>query len=182
MRRLVALVMLLLSLVATKVAVADTNVTATTKATQLLGDAAAYWQRTPMCATYTILVGPITDQPAAAEAEEPGCWMRISERAWGEVAPWTLCVTVVHEYGHSLGEPHNTNPLSVMNPAVEYTTGKPAVCTTLEVETIAHENAVMDAKIARENTQEREALARERRDLACLHRHHHRSFERGRRR
>jgi len=79
--------------------------------------------------------------------------MRITERSWNAaVYPGEshLCAIVIHEYGHSLGEPHNTNPLSVMNPEVAFSTGKPPACTQIEVEEAAAANAHIMVELERE--------------------------------
>lgn len=105
-----------------------------------------YWGYEPNCPSgYKVLVNNITDQPsnpdgtgtdAAGEAAVPGCFMRIIPSYWLEsLAPGEqtedTCAVFIHEYGHSLGHPHTTDPNSVMNPFTMYSTGMPPECREL---------------------------------------------------
>jgi hypothetical protein len=136
--------------IAAPAASAEVDVTNTPQGQQLLAEAQSYWHATAPCPDYTILVGPIVDQPpgveVVGEAAMPGCEMRIGETQWLYAAVSFLCVVAIHEYGHSLGEPHNADPLSVMNPSADLSTGKPADCTALEIAEIATANAAYEAK------------------------------------
>lgn len=125
----------------------DRDVTTTPTARALWQLAVQYWNAEPICPTgYHVLVNNITDQPAhvdgteesaAGEAQVPGCFMRIIPSYWMETLTPSeeaadLCVVFIHEFGHSLGNPHTTNIYSVMDPLTAYTTGMPSECKNLE--------------------------------------------------
>lgn len=92
---------------------------------RLLKEAQAYWGRQTNCPSgYYVLVGIPQAAPSVAEgsvlgdAQIRGCWMRLSPSSWLMAvlhqSPRATCVLVTHEYGHSLGEEHSTDPRSVM--------------------------------------------------------------------
>lgn len=128
----------------------DQNKSTAATAQKLLTIAKEYWGAEAACpGGYDVLVNEITDQPAevdgtnqkaAGEAAMPGCFMRVIPSVWLEdltlgASAEIICAIVVHEYGHSLGHPHSTDPNSVMNPLTVYTTGMPRQCKELgEVE------------------------------------------------
>jgi hypothetical protein len=133
----------------------DVEKAQTAAAKKLTEVAQAYWGYEPVCpGGYHVYVNNITDQPnnpdgtgtnAAGEAAVPGCSMRIIPSYWEEtLSPGTqtedTCAVFVHEYGHSLGHPHTTNPNSVMNPFTMYEQGMPQGCKELAapVEATAH--------------------------------------------
>jgi hypothetical protein len=173
--KLAATVAVLASLALPSIALADVDVTNTPLGQQLLGEAQSYWGTSASCIQYMLLVGPITDQPEgiidpAAEADTPGCSMRISETAWDSYPMADLCALATHEYGHSLGKEHDTNPTSVMDPGAVYSTGKPADCTDLELAEVAIQQAADEAQSKRESTAEAIMIKDGRRHWAKHHR------------
>lgn len=133
----------------------DVDKAGTDSAKKLTELAQEYWGYEPTCpGGYHVYVNNITDQPnnpdgtgtnAAGEASVPGCSMRIIPSYWEEkLTPGAqtedTCAVFVHEYGHSLGHPHTTNPNSVMNPFTMYEQGMPQECKELAapVEATAH--------------------------------------------
>lgn len=124
----------------------DVEKTSSPVVQQLWKLAVRYWNAEPSCPTgYHVLVNNITDQPqnpdgtgqeAAGEAGVPGCYMRIIPSYWlEELTPdqqtENTCAVFIHEFGHSLGHPHTTDPNSVMNPFTMYSTGMPSECKEL---------------------------------------------------
>lgn len=116
----------------------DVDVSASVVVTQLKQMAVEYWGAEACPAGYTVVVGEVLDfepngERAGAEASEPGCFTRIGANVWhdhlaADRRSTALCALFVHEYGHSLGHAHTTDPLSVMSPGTLYTTGLPPVC------------------------------------------------------
>jgi hypothetical protein len=141
----------------------DVEKAQTSAARKLTELAQEYWGYEPVCpGGYHVYVNNITDQPnnpdgtgtnAAGEAEVPGCSMRIIPSYWEEtLSPGAqtedTCAVFIHEYGHSLGHPHTTNPNSVMNPFTMYEQGMPQECKELAapVEATAHVSKVRKHK------------------------------------
>src|ERR1035437_3473838 len=115
------------------------DITSTPIIQKYLRIAAQYWHHTPTsvahhsgCERYKVVVSklaPETGPSAVAEADTPGCWLRYSPNTWrqiqsslaGEDSDYGLregCVLAVHEFGHSLGHKHSTDPDNVMYPYV----------------------------------------------------------------
>lgn len=104
------------------------------QAVALIRLAQEYWGASACQGHYQVIVGSITDQPAKVDGTElgaggeammPGCWMRLIPSMWHETAFAWICAAFVHEYGHSLGHPHSTDPKSVMDPLTAYDQGMP---------------------------------------------------------
>lgn len=191
-------VALLMLIFVPKTFAADVNKTSSPVAKMLLETAVNYWGRSPNCEKYELLVGPILDHPelsnVAGEAPLGGCWMRLIPEVWVDsnepIEPTprlaVLCTIVVHEYGHSLGEPHNENPQSVMDLQTEYTTGEPLACKQIQMSWEWNEETIIDEK-AKERASLEERVVREREKRltrincqlrhrlrqVCQHHHHH---------
>jgi hypothetical protein len=124
--KLLLVVLCFLALPTTAVApttAAATDVTNVPVMQQDLAIAAQYWGVT--LSPYTVKVEPLVTEPnlyAVAQADEPGNWQRIAPAFWeandNVEGLRIICVMVVHEYGHSTGHPHVTDPNNVMYPVL----------------------------------------------------------------
>ncbi len=175
--RTLALILLILALPAT--AVADQDVSGTPEVARLTGVAERYWHAAPACASYAVLVGPLVLQGVAGEATIPGCWMRFDPTSWAEpgaLGEFDRCTVFVHEWGHSLGYEHTTDPNSVMDPATIYTTGAPPECKTILAEGQLAEHlaikATVEAELAHEEVLEHEASVKAARAIKRARWHH----------
>ena len=110
------------------------DVTQTAVVQETLNIAQRYWHATPACQTIKVYLARIEPTDLGI-AEQPGCtillayqtyyWLDETFSSTGRLA----CEVITHEYGHLLGNAHNTDPLSIMHPAIENPYAVPD-CTT----------------------------------------------------
>jgi hypothetical protein len=92
------------------------DVTASPIAQQNIAIASAYWGVTIPGYHVEVAALQSTAPKAVGEAGEPGNWQRIAPEFWAAKELRILCVIETHEYGHSLGHEHVTDPTNVMYP------------------------------------------------------------------
>jgi hypothetical protein len=151
-----------------------TDVTDIPVVQQDLAIATQYWGVT--ISPYAVEVRPLVLTGAVAESEQPGHSQRLSAETARALLPKTseyrwACVIIVHEYGHSTGHGHVTDPNNVMYPApsADSVPGCNAAFPSLEEEAHA-EVRIEQAEIKNEN---RAAAKRHRSAAQKHHRHHH---------
>ena len=176
----------------------DLDVTATVLVQQDLNIAAQYWNVSPTavaaankCASYTVEVGALENAPPAiAEASQPGCWLRIAPETWTTFQPASPellqdCAIIVHEFGHSTGQPHSADPNNVMYPSVSIDS-VPGCNAAFAAQSTKNREAIAAAQLASEEAAAAVAEAKrinaeraaeikraaDNRHYAMTHRHH----------